>query len=161
MSPQLIRQRKFILSILILDSLPNTCYMNFHQFNFILFTYLLVVFLTTWSAVKLTWWWMVGWLYEEWKRVIVAQSEVLAQHMPGDRWKSMRNLSHVSQAVGQDLNSRPPKYEVGVLSTHLWHSFLVLHIYLPKEFPPTNRFFMELAKYKMPWDRKLQIPELL
>jgi hypothetical protein len=91
------------------------------------------------SAVKTTWWWMVRWLYEVWKRVTVVQSEVLPQHMPGASRKSMRNLSQVSQAVGQDLNSRPPKYEVGVLSTQLWHSFLVLHIHLTTEFQPTNK----------------------
>jgi hypothetical protein len=108
MLSQLIRQHKF----LILDSIPSIFYMNLHQFYSILFIYLLVAFLTTWSGVKTTWWRMVGWLYEVWKILIVAQSEVLPQHMPGDRRKSMRNLSQVSQTVGQDLNSRPLKYEV-------------------------------------------------
>jgi hypothetical protein len=56
-------------------------------------------------------------LERTWKEAVVAYFKVLSRHLPGGTEKTHKNHSQDSLSPGRNLNSEPPEYEAGVLST--------------------------------------------
>lgn len=54
-----------------------------------------------------------------WKETVVAYFKILSKHFLGGAEETLKNFSHNSMPLGQNMNLEPLKYKAGVLATCL------------------------------------------